>query len=380
MSRKIVCRLFVVVAALAVVFTDQSALALSRSEIRIPDLPGYTTLKCDFHLHTVFSDGNVWPTIRVEEAWADGLDVIAITDHVEYRPHKDDINVSLNRPHEIAASLANELGIILLRGAEITRSMPPGHFNAIVLEDCDKLNVAEWRDALQNAAEQKAFITWNHPGWLQPNIIPIWYDEHTEIFNKGYMMGIEIVNDHEYYPLAFTWAIEKNITILGCSDSHSPLMFDFDNSPANRRPMTLVFAKEKSAPAVKEALLAGRTAVYAYGKLYGKEEYLRSIFTQTVEIVNPEISITGKGRGFVRLVNHSDIPFQLSADGQADQFTVPGNLTIGAGETVMLPITNKGMLQGKNPLRIPFKVDNLLTAPEAPLSVEFNIVVDFINK
>jgi len=32
-----------------------------RKTINLPDLPGYVTLKCDFHLHTVFSDGNVWP-------------------------------------------------------------------------------------------------------------------------------------------------------------------------------------------------------------------------------------------------------------------------------------------------------------------------------
>jgi hypothetical protein len=53
-----------------------------RHEIAIPDIPGYTILKCDLHMHTVFSDGVVWPTVRVEEAWEDGLDAIAITDHM----------------------------------------------------------------------------------------------------------------------------------------------------------------------------------------------------------------------------------------------------------------------------------------------------------
>ena len=52
-----------------------------RTPIRLPDLPGYLTLKCDLHIHTVFSDGLVWPTVRVEEAWREGLDAIAITDH-----------------------------------------------------------------------------------------------------------------------------------------------------------------------------------------------------------------------------------------------------------------------------------------------------------
>ncbi|NSW95228.1 MAG: histidinol-phosphatase, partial [Bacteroidales bacterium] len=45
-----------------------STATAQRKTVNLPDLPGYVTLKCDFHLHTVFSDGNVWPTIRVGEA------------------------------------------------------------------------------------------------------------------------------------------------------------------------------------------------------------------------------------------------------------------------------------------------------------------------
>ena len=55
----------------------------TRHEIQFPDVPGYQTLKCDFHMHTVFSDGLVWPTVRVNEAWRTGLDAISITDHIE---------------------------------------------------------------------------------------------------------------------------------------------------------------------------------------------------------------------------------------------------------------------------------------------------------
>ena len=52
-----------------------------RKMILVPEIDGYLTLKGDFHMHTVFSDGSVWPDTRVEEAWSDGLDAIAITDH-----------------------------------------------------------------------------------------------------------------------------------------------------------------------------------------------------------------------------------------------------------------------------------------------------------
>ena len=54
-------------------------------KIEFPDVPNYKTLLCDLHMHTVFSDGSVWPNIRVMEANKDGLDVIATTEHLEYQ-------------------------------------------------------------------------------------------------------------------------------------------------------------------------------------------------------------------------------------------------------------------------------------------------------
>ncbi|MCL2710724.1 MAG: twin-arginine translocation signal domain-containing protein, partial [Planctomycetaceae bacterium] len=60
--------------------------------ITIPDVGApngeqYKVLKGDFHMHTLFSDGSVMPRDRVVEAVDNGLDMISITDHVEYRPN-----------------------------------------------------------------------------------------------------------------------------------------------------------------------------------------------------------------------------------------------------------------------------------------------------
>ena len=54
-------------------------------------------------MHSVFSDGSVWPDIRVQEAIRDGLDVIATTEHIEYQPWKDDI------PHPIETGLTSTI-------------------------------------------------------------------------------------------------------------------------------------------------------------------------------------------------------------------------------------------------------------------------------
>ena len=57
-----------------------SAWASTPNKIIVPNVEGRLTLKGDFHIHTMFSDGSVWPEARVQEALWEGLDVLAITD------------------------------------------------------------------------------------------------------------------------------------------------------------------------------------------------------------------------------------------------------------------------------------------------------------
>lgn len=121
--------------------------------VDIPDLDNYQTLKCDFHMHTVFSDGLVWPTVRVDEAYAEGLDAIAITEHLEYRPHKADIQADHNRSYEIMKKYAKDKGVIVIKGSEITRSMA-GHHNAIFISDSNPLDTKEYKDAFRAAKSQ----------------------------------------------------------------------------------------------------------------------------------------------------------------------------------------------------------------------------------
>jgi len=96
--RKFKVTLLIAIACLLI-----TPLAVHAAKINFPDIMGYKTLKCDFHMHTVFSDGQVWPTTRVTEAVRQGLDAIAITDHIEYQPHKDDIPTNHGRPRLLAA-------------------------------------------------------------------------------------------------------------------------------------------------------------------------------------------------------------------------------------------------------------------------------------
>lgn len=187
-----------------------------RQTITIPDVEGYKVLKADVHMHTVFSDGLVWPDFRVNEAWQEGLDVIAITEHIEYRPNKADVNGDHNRAYQIAREAGQRAGIVVIPGSEITRRMPPGHFNALFITDANKLDVPDWKDAFREARRQGAFIFWNHPGWKaqQPDSA-LWLPEHQMLYDSGCMHGIEVANYNEWYPIVMRWASRPQFNDAG---------------------------------------------------------------------------------------------------------------------------------------------------------------------
>jgi len=342
-------------------WTVSTVTAQTRQQIHVGGVPGYQTLKCDFHMHTVFSDGSVWPTVRVEEAWRDGLDAIAITDHIEYQPHKDDIPTKHNRPFEIAAGRARELGLLFLRGAEITRETPPGHFNGIFLKDVEPLNVKDFFEVFQRANEQEAFVFWNHPGWQGPER-GRWGDAQTKLLEKGWMHGIEICNGETYYADAHQWAVQKNLTIVGNSDSHGPIA-NCGWTAENHRTITLVFAKAKTLDALHEALRAGRTAVWCKNQLYGRESFLSAIFKRSVR-VGPPHHRTNDAL-FVEIRNGSDISIALEKAGKFG----PDRITL-APHTSSLAVFRTAADGNRD---FTYRVANFLTAPNQPLTVTLTI-------
>ena len=339
-----------------------------RAKINIPDLKGYVTLKCDFHIHTVFSDGNVWPTVRIDEAYREGLDVISITDHIEYLPHKDDMVASHNRSFDIAQPTAKSRGIILIKGSEITRSMPPGHHNALFLTNSDELDKPAYMDAFRAAKAQNAFIFWNHPGWLsqQPDTT-LWWPEHTQLLAQGMMHGIEVVNG-EYYPEVHQWCLDKKLTMLGNSDVHAPMP---NFAPGKHRTMTLVFARSATPEAIREALNERRTAVYHEEYVIGEEKYLKELFENALEwdMKKDENVVT------ITVKNKSDLTFRLKKTGHDARLVYFRNtsiapFTIAPNETRSFTVRLLGGIKSGD---VNFCVDNFLAQPNKGINYTLKI-------
>jgi hypothetical protein len=329
-----------------------------RYEVHFPAPEGYQTLVCDLHMHTVFSDGLVWPTVRVKEVWRQGLDVMSITDHIEYQPHKDDVKTNHNRPYDLVKDQAKGLDLMLIRGTEITRDTPPGHFNAIFLEDINPLETPDFLDAIKAANAQGAFVFWNHQGWKGEEK-GSWQEVHTTMLEGKLFHGMEVCNGGGYFPTAHKWCLEKNLTMIGNSDIHDPDLLT-RSTAAEHRTTTLVFAKEKTPESVKEALFAGRTVVWYKDQLIGRREQLEPLFYGAVKM-SQTVQRSGKSVWF-QLQNGctADIKLAKAAGNGPAAITIPAWGTVSVRFSVAAEDT---------PVDLQYTATNLLIAPETGLPV-----------
>ncbi len=335
---------------------------LSSRPLTFPDIPGYKSIKTDLHMHTVFSDGNVWPNIRVQEALRDNLDVISLTEHLEYQPHSKDIpHPDRNRSYEIALQEAKDHDLLIVHGSEITRSAPMGHNNAVFIENANPILQDKAEDAFAEAKKQGAFVFWNHPAWYaqNPQGNPILSDFQKERIKNGELHGIEVINTTDYAEESLALALEQNLTIMGTSDIHGLIDWDYTEK-GNQRPITLVFAKEKSLESLKEALFAGRTVAVYNDLMVGREEYLVPLVQSSLKV--EEATYIGDSQVLeIELTNitSSDLLFQNeSAYTFYDSSPV---FEISAGETKMLHLKT---LERKSAVDLKLRALGCFVAPK----------------
>ena len=312
-----------------------------RKELIMPDVNGYQVLKGDFHLHTDFSDGCVWPDYRVREAWYNGLDVIAITDHIDVLTHDEELDMKkfdYNTSSRIAAKEAKYYDLIVVPGIEITRSKPFGHMNALFVKDSNKADVKGEMDALNAMVAQGAYILWNHPGW--PDDKCTMYPVHEELIAKGVIKGVEIFNDVESYPIAYDWVKEYGLHPFANSDAHGPV----DSYYKGLRPMTLLLANERSLEGVKEAMFAGRTIAFFAGNLMGTEEYVTAMAHECLEA--RMLNKMGDVAEYI-VTNRSDIPFIIHVDGWEAPILVGPRQSVKSRFGVNDTVTLKNCIIGK---------------------------------
>ena len=353
-----------------------TALSLTR-KLQFPDVPGYKTLKCDFHMHTVFSDGNVWPSIRVEEALRDNLDAISITDHLEKLKHAADIPMpDRNRSHEEAVKAADGTNLIVVQGTEITRSMPPGHANAIFISDTNKVLVDDPIDAYRAANKQGGFIFWNHPTWIgqKPNAIAELMPMHEQLIADGLLRGIEVVNEDTYSDEALQIALDNNLTIIGTSDIHGLIDWLYNVPAGGHRPLTLVFAKKRSAKSIKDALEDRRTVALIDDSLIGREEHVVPLVEASL-IVHKAAYVDKNNSTVLALTlrNATSVSYTLENTSPYNFYTHTDVVTIPAMKDTTIQVKT---IERLKELELTFRALNVVTAPNQHPEISISITVD----
>lgn len=328
-------------------------------------------MQCDLHTHSVFSDGSVWPDIRVEEALREGLDLIAITEHLEYQPHKKDIpHPDRNRSFELAQNTAkNQNKLRVVNGAEITRNMPPGHINAVFLKDANKLLHKDSLSGIEAANKQNAFVFWNHPAWDAQRADGIARLEpfHRYLIDKQLLHGIEVVNERTFSEEAFQLALDNELTLLGTSDIHGLTDWLFDIPNGGHRPTTFALCDTQDTPAIKQALFQGRTIVWYEDLLLGKEENIRPVLAAnfTAHWIGYE---PNKTLARVQLVNKSALPLNLTYKGSYSFYKRAHTLILPAYESIELLVKTN---EKRNEIRLDFVVNNVLIGPKQGTPIAF---------
>lgn len=378
--RRFLSAILLILVTVACLFANDGFIyGMKRKKLSIPDIPGFMTMKCDLHMHSVFSDGEVWPDVRANEIWLEGLDAFSVTDHLEWNPHSDVMSSDMNKPHAIASAKAKELGILEIPGAEITRDFPAGqftgHFVALFIQDANTIHREDISEEVKAASDQGAFVFWAHP-------VAVPLAEVDELVSGKYVNGVEIVNEYSYNANADGYAKKNKLPLIGNTDIHQPSY----NVINGHRTMTLAFVKTKDEGGLREALFAGRTVVYSTtGTLYGYPEYLKSLFDASVTMVKQKMTVGPEAPAILILKNTSDIQYKVIFEYPASDISMPTGITIAPNGETRIKISKGKTVQPKGIKEVPIKmtISNCIigtskTMTEIPLSIPVVLSIDYL--
>jgi hypothetical protein len=183
--------------------------------------------------------------------------------------------------------------------------------------------------------------------------------------------GIEIANGAYYSEEAFQLALKYDLTPLGVSDVHNLIDWDYKPHEGGHRPVNLVFVKEKSPDAIRDALFDRRTVVWYRNLLIGTAKYLTPLLEASLTLETAEYA--GETElVHVKLVNHSDANFRL---GNVTKYTFTDRsdlVEVPAHDSVDLVVKRPGK---SSKIELKFDVLNALVAPNKNPSIELTATI-----
>ena len=345
---------------------------------------GVFYISSDLHIHSVFSDGSVWPTIRVDEAVRDSIDLISLTEHLEYQSHISDIpHTNRNRSFQIAGGYVQKKPLAVVHGTEITKPMPPGHFNAIFIKDANKFfdknkDPLIFIKGIKEANKQGAFVFWNHPMWEANRSDGIAKLDliHKEVIDKKLLHGIEVVNFDTFSEEAMQIALDNELTMMGTSDVHVLIDWDFNKEEESfHRPITFIMSKNRTIKSIRDALFNGNTFIWYRDLIIGKSNNLKQVIENNLKVVSKGYGFKGRKVEIlqVELINKSVAPISLNYIGGYTFHNDYKFIELAPRSSKTIYVKTKKI---KKTVSLEFEILNYVIAPKTNLKTIKSITVD----
>jgi hypothetical protein len=345
---------------------------------------GVYFISSDLHIHSVFSDGAVWPTVRVDEAIRDSLDLISLTEHLEYQSHISDIpHTNRNRSFQIAGGYVQKRPLAVVHGTEITKPMPPGHFNAIFVKDANKFfdknkEPLNFIKGIKEANNQGAFVFWNHPMWEanRSDGIAKLDSIHKEVINKKLLHGIEVVNFDTFSEEAMQIALDYELTMMGTSDVHILIEWDFNiEKESFHRPITFIMSKNRTIKSIRDALFNGDTFIWYRDLIIGKSNNLKQVIENNLEVISKGYGFKGRKVEILQLElrNKSVAPISLNYIGEYTFHNDYKFIELEPRSSKIIYVKTKKI---KEAIDLEFEILNYVIAPKTNLKTIKTITID----
>ncbi len=157
--------------------------------------------------------------------------------------------------------------------------------------------------------------------------------------NKNLINGIEVVNGLWFSDEAFQIAVDYGLSMIGTSDVHGLIDWDYLQRPDGHRPVTLILADKMDEGSIKKALFKGKTVIWYKNELIGLEENVLHLVNSYLKIINTSF----KGKTNVLVVdieNTSDVKFVLKVNDGTSIENGPSIFNILPNTTTSIEIGN----------------------------------------
>jgi hypothetical protein len=158
---------------------------------------------------------------------------------------------------------------------------------------------------------------------------------------------------------------------MGTSDIHGLIDWEHDIPAGGHRPVTLVFAEEKTENSIKKALENGRTAVWYKNLLIGKEEHVTPLIDACLSITEAKYK-DESSVAQVTIFNDSDAEYILKNTGEYNFHTEGNILTLQPNTVNTVEVK---VLQKSNCFQLKFNVLNAIIAPNEHPELVLDVAV-----